>query len=169
MVHYNYKIAGRTHGVVIQQLYEGRVEADTPKDAILKALAEQFGDQGQADPLTGLTASDWIDRDLLIEQYERLKPEATNCELQAEEHSYVIEVTEIIKPDDQTMSDWWSGLNDHERCQWAARVAKHLGCSPDIIVAAVEKPWLWRRESYYLAHDLDPSLVEVHYPDARSL
>jgi hypothetical protein len=168
-VHYSYKIAGRSHGAVNEQLYEGRVEANTPKEAIIKALAEQFGEQGQADPLTALTASDWIDRDLLIEQYEQLNSEATNCELQAYEHSYIIDVTEIIQPDDQTMKDWWNGLNDHESCQWAARVAKHLGCSPDNIVAAVENPWRWRRESYYLAHDLDPALVEVHYPDAKSL
>jgi hypothetical protein len=169
MVHYSYKIAGRTHGAINQQLYEGRVEANTPKEAILKALAEQFGDQGQSDPLTALTASDWTDCDVLIEQYEPLGPETANCDLQTGEHSYAIEITEIIQPDDQTMTDWWGGLNDHERCQWAARVAKRLGRSPDSIVTAVEKPWLWRRESYYLAHELDPALVEVHYPDVKSL
>jgi hypothetical protein len=168
MMNYSYKIAGRAHGLVAQQLYEGRVEANTPKEAILKALADQFGDQ-QSDPMTALTINGWIDRDLLMEQCEQLSSEATNFELQANEHFYVIEVKEIIQPDDQTMKDWWDGLNEHERCQWAARVAKNLGCSPDIIVAAVEKPWLWRRESYYLTHDLDPALVEVHYPDARSL
>ena len=94
-MHYLYRIAGRTHSVVDQIIHEGAVTADTPKQAMIRALAAEYGDADVTDPIVSLTGTGWIDRSLLDENLDDLDEEDSRMELQVEEHSYVVEVRPV--------------------------------------------------------------------------
>lgn len=89
---YTYTITGQTPGLTTQTTYNGTIAATTPKEAILKALANEFGDK-EGDPINALTDTGWTNRELLLEQINTLNDEDTNFDLQTEEHTYTIQVT----------------------------------------------------------------------------
>ncbi len=92
-MNYSYIIAGRRIGVVQQVEYVGVVDANTQKEAIIKALANEFGDPDISDPIIALTDSGWIDHEPLIEQYATLDQDARTFELAAGDHSFTVRVT----------------------------------------------------------------------------
>jgi hypothetical protein len=98
---FRYRIAGRTHGVINQTNYDGQVHAETPKEAILIALAANFGDRGSwhptgsRPPFEALTETGWIDKDVLHEQFSALEDSDSNFELEGDENTFVIEVNEV--------------------------------------------------------------------------
>ena len=92
-MNYSYIIAGRRIGVVQQVEYAGVVDANTQKEAIIKALANEFGDPDISDPIIALTDSGWIDHETLTEQYAALDLNARTFELDTGEHSFTIRVT----------------------------------------------------------------------------
>jgi hypothetical protein len=91
MEKFTYKIAGRTHGVIEQTIYEGSVEADDGRQAMLKALAAEFGDRGHADPVDALDG--WADRDEIVEQF-KIDVDDTAMEFENGDLTFVIEVVE---------------------------------------------------------------------------
>ena len=132
---YNYRIAGRTPGVVDQELYQGQVHTCSRKDAIIEALAKEFGDDGEADPFTALTSDGWIDYDLLDGQFSILDNDATSFELQAEEHSYAVEVREATEatpdPDKVKYSRDLPAQDQVDAEEWiAACIYDHPGTQP---------------------------------------
>ena len=93
---YKYLIAGRLPGNPRATMYRGRLTADTPKQAIIKALAQEFGDIDKSrDPIERLTRLGWIDKETLMDQWGPLDVDETNFELDTGEHTFDVEVTEI--------------------------------------------------------------------------
>lgn len=99
---YRYWIAGRTPGVVGQECYDGEVEADNGKGAMLKALTTEFGETGAADPATSLTRG-WVDAETLEAAFAVVGDDSSRMDLVTDDHSFSVEVlamgTEALAPD----------------------------------------------------------------------
>ncbi len=91
---FNYVITGRTPGRTAYAVYSGIVPACTPKDAILAALACEFGDPALGiDPATQLTNSGWIDQDTLFEQWNPMQDVAKSFVLETYDVTFDVQVS----------------------------------------------------------------------------
>jgi hypothetical protein len=72
---FSYRILGRTPGCPDAAHYAGMVEADTPKEALVKSLASEFVDRDstQSDAVEALVGSGWVDRETLSLAIEDLQ------------------------------------------------------------------------------------------------
>lgn len=90
---FKYKIAGRQYANPDHTFYSGMVGAETPKEALLNALSEEFGDEAD-----GETARErligWMD-ETDLESYDELPDDATCCCIVAGETDYDIAVEHI--------------------------------------------------------------------------
>jgi hypothetical protein len=113
---YEFTVVGRTPGVTETYSTIGEVHGDTPKQALLAALADTYGDHpkrlasrpddeqiknrpayGSPEERTEVLISSladegWIDRGRLTEQYAVLDDRATSWALEGEEHTYDVQV-----------------------------------------------------------------------------
>jgi len=97
---YSYRILGRSPGNTNPVLYSGMIEAVTSKQAIINALAREFGagDSEQNDALGALTKSGWLDSETLAEQIGSLGDDDESLCLNTGAHTFDVEVRLLIEP-----------------------------------------------------------------------
>lgn len=90
-----YRIAGRSEGSTQQENYSGKVVAATTSDAMLAAMAAEFGDPGHACPLDAL--EEWAGgRECLVDTFITfLEDGARSAELDLGDLNFVVEVDPI--------------------------------------------------------------------------
>lgn len=101
MAKFTYKIEGRTYGVMGTTTYEGQVAASCSKDAILFALAAEFGTPTGLTPIDQLTVDGWIPRDELEDQMVEVAKDDDFFCLLNDEHEFNVEVS-VIEPKART-------------------------------------------------------------------
>jgi len=136
MTTYRYRIASRAPGQVKQGMYKGRVKADTPKKALLAALAAEFGEV-DLPPFEALTITGWIEKDALQEPYSLLEDSDESFELDTGDTVFVVEVDEAKDEIAEPVQDkvpYSNSLDADEQIsteEWiATQIFDHPPCHP---------------------------------------
>jgi len=95
MKKFKYKILGSSSATPV--VYEGTVNAIVPKEAIMTALAAEFGDPAKGDTAWEQLA-DWCDPEDLNLWWD-LEPLARRMDLAFDDMSFIVEVSEDESPD----------------------------------------------------------------------
>ncbi len=94
---FSYRILGRTVGVAAPVVYEGDVSAASPKDAILAALVEEFGDpHSDKSPINKLCDDGWVDEGTVTEQLAELDQNADFFCLDTGEFTFDVQVSPAV-------------------------------------------------------------------------
>lgn len=148
---YSYKVSGRTPGSTEHSHYDGCVEAESPKMAIIRALAKEYGDRDEKDPIKSL--EDWSgDAEQLREDFDSIEDDQYSFSLEGE-HTYDVEVADgPPKPRKWTIMT----VDEGGRCTWGKGDGKPRSVeAPTIEVlneeeADLEIPPFKVREGVYL-------------------
>jgi hypothetical protein len=94
---FNYRIVGRTAGIIEPIGYTGHVIALTLREAILAALVAEFGDPDTAKPLVNrICDGGWIDEPTLYDHFADLADEASSLSLDSGDYTFDIVVRSSI-------------------------------------------------------------------------
>ena len=90
---FEYRIVGRTPGIIETTEYAGQVSAHNAKEAIHAALVAEFGNPDSAKPIINQLCDDgWIDEQTVTDHFASLADDAASLYLDCGDHTFDIEV-----------------------------------------------------------------------------